>query len=345
MYKQLSQLSEDGMYGDIIPAWLMQFADKGTRSEYLDMNPGMDAVTAEKYGQCASDLIRLFTGLSDLNPVDVEVSKNKAGSGITVSIDGMYTLMIVNSIGFGTREEDLTRYRLARIKPGDPNGYGYFFAFYSSESFSLDQRNDAEYMYYRVFTRADVLAVMKRYTGYMKSDDEFSACHEYLLEKDENENLFRALAPDEWRQDQLHGFYSMLDGVFHEKYGSTWGLFRLGSGKRMYVFRWHFRTLNGHGDEVFLQFEETRLKIMLTVSSYYRRKDAKNSLLAKMERKGLTGVIAGKKSRSHGRLETMTVYEIDRSQWYRRRDNGIMDTEETMTALERLDSLLDALRQ
>ena len=146
-------------------------------------------------------------------------------------------------------------------------------------------------------------------------------------------------------QDQLHGFYTMLDGVFHKKYGTTWGLFRLGSGKRMNVFRWHFRTLNGHGDEVFLQFEETRLKIMLTVSSYYRRKDAKNRLLAKMERKGLTGVIAGKKSRSHGRLETMTVYEIDRSQWYRRRDNGIMDTEETISALEKLDSLLDALRQ
>ena len=39
----------------------------------------------------------------------------------------------------------------------------------------------------------------------------------------------------------------------------------------------------------------------------------------------------------------MTVYEIDRSQWYRRRDNGIMDTEETMTALERLGELLDAV--
>ena len=343
MYTQLSQLSGEDMSGDIAPAWLMQFADEGIRNEYMAMNPGMDAVTAEKYGECASDLIRLFTGLSDLNPVDVEVGKNKAGSGITVSIDGMYTLMIVNSIGLGIGEEDLTRYRLARIKPGDPNGYGYFFAFYSSESFSLDQRNDAEYMYYRVFARADVLGIMKRYTRYMKAGDEFSSCHEFLLEKDANENLFRSMDPDEWRQDQLHGFYSMLDGAFHERWDSSWGLFRLGSGKKMNVFRWHSRTLNGHGDEVFLQFEETRLNIMLTVSSYYRRKDAKNRLLAKMERKGLTGVIAGKKSRSHGRLETMTVYEIDRSQWYRRRDNGIMDTEETMTALERLGELLDAV--
>lgn len=338
MFTNIFSLSQKELSQDAFLAWFFQFADNSKRSDFSKSNPWKELNTISKIGECATEMLRMFTGLPDLSPESVEVYKQWEHIDLWVSINNRYSLIIEDKTGSGIHDDQLNRYKSIAKEWCDKNGHELYCAYYKTESYPIKEKLLVESMGYSTFSREDVLNILNKYKNYIFTNDIITSYYYFLSEKQNNEELFRTTRIDDWDYYQYIGFFRELDKAFINTEEPDWKYVPNQSGG-FPGFWWHFRTINNLDTNIYMQFESQNLVIKLG-EVYERQSEIRNRVVSELqpiiEKNGIMG---GKPSR-YGVGLTMTLFVIDKMEWYVKNDDNTIDLNETIKALKRLASIL-----
>ena len=340
MYNTIFDFSQKELSQDAFLAWFFQFADPRTRKEYLDCST-QDENTVLKIGECAIDVLRLFTGLSSLSPTSVEIYKQWEKIDLWISIDGKYSLIIEDKTGTSEHDNQLSRYKEIAESWCKENNQQLFCCYYKTESFPLKERDFVEGKGFVVFERRDVLKILEKYIETIKTNEIIASYYHFLDKKEKQETAFLRSAITEWEWYQHVGFMRAIESFFSSDQELNWGYVNNPAGGFCGLW-WHFRQMKDIGANIYLQFEDHRLCVK--IGEIYENHSEKRVLVVeKMNSLAKEKRISICKPLRYGTGTYMTIGIVNENSWLSVDSDGIIDLEETKEKLENMMLFIDEL--
>ena len=337
-YTTIFDYSQKELSQDAFLAWLFQFADGSIRNDYLKQSSQTES-EVQKIGECATSILRLFTGWANLNPSTICIYKQWEHIDLWVSIDNKYSIIIEDKISTSEHNDQLSRYKAIAEKWCGENNQELFCCYYKTESFPLKERKTVESKGYVVFERKDILTILDGYIDFLKTNEIIASYYQFLKNKEEQENLFCKLRIREWEWYQHVGFMKTIDSFFSDDQDLNWGYVNNPSGGFCGLW-WHFRPWKDY--TVYLQFEDHKLCVKIG-EVYENHFEAREYAVEKMNSLAeLEGIRINKPPR-YGTGTYMTIGIIDEQYWLTEKADGSIDLMETKKKLEKLMLFIDEL--
>lgn len=341
MYKTIFDYSQKELSQDAFLAWFFKLADLETREEFSKQFPWKGEKLANGIGECATAVLRLFTGIVDLEPKKVEIYKQWEKIDLWVSINDKYSLIIEDKTSTSEHDDQLSTYKEKALSWCKENSQFLICVYYKTESFTVKEKKNVEGKGYSVFERSDVLNVMSRYEDVIFQDDVLTSYYLFLKKKEDMENATFSIPHCRWDWYQYVGFFKELDQLFFERHNSYWDYVPNQTGG-FCGFWWHFRRFENREFEVYLQFEYGKLVIKMGEVSEDKA-EARTYVVNKLNEKAKAMNIEVQKPARYGCGVTMTVAIISKNEWCSETDDGRILLDETVKKLERLTELIDEL--
>jgi len=263
-------------------------------------------------------------------PLDtIDVRRQYNNMDVVVVLNGTAALLIEDKVHASAHSGQLDRYHSTLA---DEFGEEHVFPIYLKTGDQSNYRK-ARKQGYRVFSRSDLLDILRDGLDRGVTSDIFENYYDHLSSIDAQVKSFESAPMDDWARTAWKGFYQRLQ----EQLGSgNWNYVSNPSGGFM-GYWWHFSESNGCKQYLQLQEDQLCFKIEVEDEDEYKRLRTKwhNKIVAAASEAPIDAV----KPDRFGYGKHMTVAVIPED--YRATDEeGILDIAETLQRLQHAEGVL-----